>query len=108
MGMFCFKKCKKEVHDKKVTEVKKEAPCLSKAEEIATQYKQLKECCEILSVVEIKKEGSMDSMHSGGWRVWQHTIENAGIDIEEVYQYIKLLTEKRKAELEARLEKVGA
>ena len=55
----------------------------------------------------IKEDGFMYSMHSGGWRVWEHTIESAGIDVEEVYQYIKLLAEKRKAELEARLEKVG-
>lgn len=80
-------------------------PDISKAKEIAEKYKQLKECCSILSRVGID-EDRMLSMHSGGWRVDAYTIKSAGIDRDDVYEYIKKLATKRKAELECELAKV--
>ena len=37
-----------------------------------------------------------------------YTIKNAGIDIEEIYDFIKKLVLKRKAELESELSKLDA
>ena len=104
--MFClFKECKKDKFGQKPKGCQKGEPRLDKAEEIAEHYNQLKECCKILSTVEIPVD-SLLIEYSKGWRIWEHTIAQAGIDVEEVYSYIKLLAHKRKAELEANLGKV--
>lgn len=105
----CLKRKTKKTEQVRTTlgcaEASKKTPDISKAEEIAKKYKQMQECCSILAAVGVK-EDRMFPMHSGGWRVMEYTIKNAGIDVEEVYDYIKNLAVKRKAELECALAKV--
>ena len=102
-----FGRNKKKKEEKKVPVKSKE---LNKAEKIAKQYIGLSKCCEILSKIEDKGKDENDylELHPGGWRVMGYTIKNAGIDIEEIYDFIKKLVLKRKAELESELSKFDA
>ena len=80
---------------------------LLKAEEIAQQYKQLSNCCDVISLtMNSKKDNSYNSYYKGGWRLWENDITSAGIDIEEVYAHITRLANKRRAELECELVKL--
>ena len=93
---------------KKKTAVKKSAPKakLNKAEEIAKQYGQLGKCCSIMSKISVEPETPMLHMYSGGWRLNEYEIKDAGIDIEEVYAHIQRLANKKRAELECELVKL--
>jgi hypothetical protein len=72
---------------------------LNKAEEIVRQYDQISKCYKVLS--EIKSNGKgLDDGFSQGWRVWEHTIKESGIDIEGIYDFIGQLAIVRKEELQ--------
>ena len=88
----------------KLPECPEKHPGVTKAEKIFKQYEQLSKCCGLLS--EAKKQNVYRSMHTGGWRVWESSITDAGIDVEEVYDHIVRLAHKRKAELELELSKL--
>jgi hypothetical protein len=80
---------------------------LNKAKEIARQYDQISKCYKVLS--EIKSIGKgLDDGFSQGWRVWEHTIKESGIDVEAIYDFIGQLAIKRKEELESQLSKLDS
>ena len=98
----------KEPKQEKPKEIQKEEPkVFSRSEAISKTYKQLTDCCTVLSEVNKPEDShAFMSMHTGGWRIWEHTITNAGIDIEEVYAFIESLAQDRKLELERELAKI--
>ena len=71
-------------------------------EEIAKKYEQLRECCDVLSKVDTEEDPQI-AIYGGFWRMSAVTIKNAGIDIEDIYAYIKELALKRKLEIESEL-----
>lgn len=93
----------------KQEEQKEDPKVFSRSEEISKNYKQLGECCEILSKIQRDPNdihGAILFANNSGWRVWSHTLIRAGIDIEKVYECIESLSQDRKSELERELAKV--
>jgi purine-nucleoside phosphorylase len=81
---------------------------VSRAKEISEQYGQLEKCCGVISSVQKSEDIVGMSMYTGGWRLSGYSVKGAGIDIEDVYNYIEKLARKRKSELEIELEKLEA
>jgi len=87
---------------------REEPKTFSRSEEISNNYRQLGECCELLSA--IKREP--DELHVfmmldyGGWKVTQRKLEAAGINMDDIYTLIETLTRDRKAELEDGLQRI--
>ena len=82
---------------------------LDKAEKITKQYTQLSNCCSVIADLSTGKTSERHfhrAMYTGGWKLWESDITSAGIDIEEVYEHIRRLANKRRAELECELVKL--
>ena len=79
-------------------------PCsdLSKAKDVSEKYSQLSKCCEVLAEVDLEENDLVD-IYRQGWKFSAYAIKLSGIDINEVYDYIKILAIKRKEEIEAEL-----
>jgi len=73
---------------------------MKKAEEISKLYGNIKSCCSIL---ESLSGPNHSYLYSGGWRIWTHTLENAGIDMEDIYKHIGDVVEKKKRYFECKL-----
>ena len=91
---FMFKK-KEEVETESCSD-------LSKAKDVSEKYSQLSRCCEVLSEVE-SEENDLVDVYRQGWKFSAYAIIRSGIDINEVYDYIKTLAIKRKKEIETEL-----
>lgn len=76
---------------------------LSVAENISTKYQQLSKCYSILSDLK-SKQNCMYSIYAGGWPVYTHEIERAGVSMDDIYKHISKLIEHKKIELELELE----
>ena len=78
---------------------------VAKAKAISEKYHMMEKCCSILSSIDKDSEIPYYhmAMHSGGWRVGKYQITEAGIDINEIYSFIKELAKKRKLEIEHEL-----
>jgi hypothetical protein len=105
-----FEKIKKNIKNKikKEEEIPEENE-FSKARDIANKYSQLEQCCSILAStkpINLDSHGMNYMYLSQGWRVWESSLKRAGIDVEEIYQYIEKLTIKRKLEIELELSKI--
>ncbi len=85
--------------------MKEEKKKFTNARKISEQYKQLSKCYDILSVIDINDKENMIN-YQGGWKMYASVIEDAGIDINNIYTYIKELAIKRKSILEQRLSKL--
>ena len=86
----------------------KETP-LEKAEKIIEQYKQLEYCCGVIKDVKgeyYDRPYPMVYGGDGGWKLSRHKLENAGIDVEDIYDYMEKLAKKKKAEIEAEISKL--
>jgi len=79
---------------------------IRRAREVAEKYKQMQECCTILSKI-VTEPGNTRSSYSHGWRIWEYNVTGSGIDVEEVYEFIGKLAIKRKAEIERDLAKIS-
>jgi len=80
----------------------KENNHLKSAKEISEKYENLQHCYSILSHLQNPKSCNF-GLHTSGWHIAAYTITDAGIDIKEVYLFIKLLAEKRKHLVESEL-----
>lgn len=71
-------------------------------------YANLSACYDVLNhISKPLPEGFFISQYTGGWKISVDTITSTGIDIDEIYEFIKYLVILRKNQVETQLDQIN-